>query len=118
MTTPDLKKIGESISEVCAPQKYKCPHCEKTMYFTQVAIVPKETRLTMKLESSTGAFSAHTVGHVIANFDKLLKMVAKDVGGKVHVFVDSVERTKKSLAVEFLITAVRNGKQKKHSTKQ
>lgn len=55
---PDLTKLGESISEACAPQEYKCPHCEKTIHFAQVAIVPKETRLSMKLESSTGAFSA------------------------------------------------------------
>lgn len=104
--SPDLTKLGESISDACAPQEYKCPHCEKPITFTQVAIVPKETRLSMTLESSTGAFSAHTVGHVIADFDKLLKMVAKDVGGKVHVFVDSMERSEKTLSVKFLITAV------------
>lgn len=83
-----------------------CPNCNKEIHLSYVATVPEKQVLHMKLTSSTGAWSAKTVGGVIIEFDKLLKAVAKDVGGKVHVFIESIERGEKDLDIGFLIATV------------
>lgn len=106
MEMPDLTKLGETIERAVANEKSKCPHCGETFVVSRVAGLPERQVLHMRLESESGSFSAKTIGGVITEFDKLLKAVARDVGGKVHVFIDSVERTEKTIDFGFLITTV------------
>lgn len=88
------------------PVEMICPNCGKEIHLAHVARIPERQVLHMKLTSKTGAWSAQTIGALITNFDELLKAVAKDVGGQVHVFIDTIERTEKDLDIGFLITSV------------
>lgn len=111
----DLSKVADSLADAVRPASMECPHCHETIYVHQVASLPNKQIFTVTLESETGSFSARTVGETIANLDKLMKAVAKDIGGKVEMFVDSMEKKDKSLRVSFLVTAVAqslNGKKK------
>ncbi len=98
--------MREVVETAVKAQTQPCPHCQKPISLAHVAIVPVKQILTMKLTSERGQFSAATIGGVILEFDKLLKAVAKDAGGKVHTFIDSIERTEKDLSIGFLITSV------------
>lgn len=86
--------------------KLTCPHCSKEIHYVTAAHVPEKQVMSMRLESATGHFSAKTLGATIVEFDKLLKAVARDVGGKVEVFIDSLEKDDKSLTVGFMIATV------------
>lgn len=106
MPEPDLTKVADSIAEVVEPKSMECPHCHEKIFVQNVASIPNRQIFTMTLESQTGSFTARTVGETIANLDKLMKAIAKDIGGKVELFVDSLEKTDKMLRVGFLVTAV------------
>lgn len=115
MPERDLTKVADSVAEVVAPKSMDCPHCHAKIFVHHVASIPNKQIFTMTLESETGSFTARTVGETIANLDKLMKAVAKDVGGKVEMFVESMEKKDKTLRVSFLVTAVAqslNGKKK------
>lgn len=104
---PDLAGIQKAVGEVLPSKEMKCPHCDASIHFSYTAQIPKRQVLTMTLTSESGNFSAQTLGAVVTNFDKLLKAVARDVGGQVHNFIDSLELKEKSVKVGFLITSVK-----------
>jgi hypothetical protein len=104
----DMVKIGESVAEVTKGKAAKCPHCGADFYLRQVAAIPAKQIFTMTLESESGSFSARTVGETIANIDRLMKAVAKDIGGKVEMFIDSMEKVDNKLRVSFLVVSAAN----------
>lgn len=102
----DLSKVADSLADAVRPASIDCPHCREKIFVHHVASIPEKQIFTMTLESESGSFTARTVGETIANLDKLMKAVAKDIGGKVEMFIDSMEKKDKSLRVSFLVTAV------------
>lgn len=92
--------------------KLMCPHCSKEIHCVTAVHIPEKQVMSMRLESATGHFSAKTLGATIVEFDKLLKAVARDVGGKVEVFIDSLEKDDESLTVGFMIATVTGEKKR------
>lgn len=110
----DLSKVADSVADVVTPRPLNCPHCQQEIFLHNVAALPDRQIFSIKLESETGSFTARTVGETISNLDRLMKAVAKDIGGKVELFIDSMEKSGNLLSVSFLVTAVAHAKESKH----
>ena len=108
---PALEQGLAALAEHAVPESksIECPLCHGTFYGSYVATVPEKQRVSFVIQHDSGALSAKTLGGVIVESEKLLRMVAKDVGAKVHVFVDSLEHSDQKTSIGFFITAVRNG---------
>ena len=70
--------------------------------------MPERQTVSFKISFEGERLSAKTLGGTITEFEKLLVAVAKDVGVKVHVFIESLEYKAHEATVGFLITTVRN----------
>jgi len=91
--------------------KCKCPKCAHEMELEVFATVPDAQRLTLRIDRGPDAsmMSAATMSGFVGNMDKLLKSVAKQIGAKVHVFVERVEWEPESVAFHFVIVNVKGG---------
>jgi hypothetical protein len=80
-----------------------CPHCSKGFYCNIAAHVPNSQKVLFRIQFEGKKLSAKTLHSTIANAEKCLVMVAKDVGVKVHVFIDSLECKEGEVTVVFLV---------------
>jgi hypothetical protein len=78
-----------------------CPHCAKP--FAIEAHLPAEQRLSFAIKFETGMISARTVHSTLANMDKMLQVIAKDVGYKCHTFVEAVRMKEGELVFDLFI---------------
>ena len=88
----------------------KCPHCEREIHVTAYAMIPEEQRITLELTRKEGLFSADTIAGVLENFDKAMKCTARDIGGKVCVFISDVRCSEQSMSIDFVVAEVRKTK--------
>lgn len=90
----------------------KCPKCEAEFNVENFATVPPEQRLTFSIERAGGdvMLSAATCAGYIGNIDKLLKSVAKEIGARVHVFVERIDWQVSTVAFHFVIINVAGAK--------
>jgi hypothetical protein len=87
----------------------KCPHCTAEIHMNLRAVIPEEQRLTFKIDRGESAglmMSAATVAGFVGDMDKLMKSVAKQIGAKVHVFIDRIEWEDASVAFHVVIANV------------
>lgn len=107
----DLANLALHVNQAAGPTTIECPNCHEAITCAYVARVPEKQHVSFVIQhSETGALSAKTLGGVIVETEKLLRAVAKDVGIRVHVFIDSLEHNEKETKIGLLITAVGNCK--------
>ena len=88
----------------------ECPHCHEAIHLNVAAEVPPSQKLVFRIDRAGDTLmSATTVAGFVSGTDKLLKAVAKDIGAKVHVFIERVEWSADAIAFHFVIVNVKNG---------
>ena len=94
--------------------KVNCPKCEHEINLDVFATVPDAQRITFRIDRNPDSpmMSAATMSGFIDGIDKLLKAVAKQIGAKVHVFVERVDWEPAAVAFHLVIAQVRGGKAK------
>lgn len=85
----------------------KCPHCSQDFWVDAVAVIPDEQKTTMTITYESPFTSAEAIGKAIQDYAKALKAVAKSSGVPVTVFVSNMTCATGSIAVEFLIAAIK-----------
>lgn len=87
--------------------KITCPSCKKESDYYFVADVPDQQVMYMSIKYEGRFISAKTLAGFIGNTEKLLKSVAKDIGTKVEVFVESIEYETNQITIGFQILRVK-----------
>jgi hypothetical protein len=80
-----------------------CPHCSKDFEIEPSVSIPKEQVIYLSMESTNTFFPPDVIGGQIQNMGKLLQSVAKDIGGKIAVFVKSIELDENKVKIGFLV---------------
>ena len=88
----------------------KCPYCEKPIAFGAMVAPEQRMEIRAKLGDGVPWFSASEIAAVIGNTAKALEAVAKNLGGKIHVTVESLSLTDGELNVVLLALDVVNTK--------
>lgn len=81
----------------------ECPKCHAEFLVHPSLSVPKEQVFYLELESESMLIPADIIGQQITSMNKLLAAVAKDVGGKVGVFMHSIVLEPHKVRLGFLI---------------
>lgn len=86
----------------------KCPSCQHDFKMALKAIVPNESRMVFNvtLKDADQWISAKTLGGIISANDRLLKAVARDIGGRVEVFVSDMAAKPNGVSIEFVVVDV------------
>lgn len=84
----------------------KCPHCEQSFPVALAAYVPDEQRMSIEIGHKSPFISARTLGETMSNMNDLLIAVAKDIGSKVAVMVESCELSNGKATINFIISRV------------
>lgn len=87
------------------PMTVTCSKCGHEMAVHITAVVPDEQRMVFSISRDQGRqeMSAKTCAAFIANIEKMLTAVAKDIGAKVHVFVESIDWKPEEVRFHFLV---------------
>ena len=88
----------------------KCPHCEQPVFFGAMVAPEQRMEIRVKLGDGVPWFSASEIAAVVGNTSKALEAVAKNLGGKIHVTVESISLADGELNVVLLALDVVNTK--------
>ena len=80
----------------------ECPSCKATLALTPT--FPKEQVMYFSIKHEHELLMAKTVSGTMANAEKLLQAIGKDMGVKVQVFLHSVEQKPNELTFGLLLT--------------
>lgn len=86
--------------------EFICPGCGADLHIVAKAVIPDEQKMVMCITHDGLGFSAKALGSAITHMDKLLREVAKDVGGKVSVLIDGIKHENKTVEITFVIAEV------------
>lgn len=84
-----------------------CPHCQQTFPVNAFATIPDKQTLKMSLSYESDLMSADTLGASITNMSKVLTEVARSVGTKISVFVESISYGQGKVEIEFTVLAIK-----------
>jgi hypothetical protein len=80
----------------------QCPNCKSE--FSINAKVPDKQKMELSIKYEGDIISAQTVAQTIANIDKTLVSIGKDLGVKSHVFLSYIEQKEHEIKFGLLIT--------------
>lgn len=85
----------------------KCPKCDTPLGLS--AVIPEEQRLSFVVTLEEGRMlSADTLGGMMTNFAKLMKLTGKEVGDtKVETFIYAIKQEANKIEVEFALLNVK-----------
>lgn len=88
----------------------ECPNCKAMLVMTPTAIFPEEQVMYFSIKHEHELLMAKTVSGTMANAEKLLQAIGKEIGVKVQVFLHSVEQKPKELTFGLLLTTKQDQK--------
>jgi len=94
------------------PNDVICPHCNKKHGVSIVSRIPDKQKMAVAITSESPYIDAEIIGKTIINTTKILKGIAKEIGGKVSVFVLDIKVSEFEVKIEFFITTVKIRKDK------
>ena len=85
----------------------KCPNCDTSLGLS--AVIPEDQRLSMVVTLEEGRMlSADTLGGMVTNFAKLMKLTGKQVGEtKVETFIYAIRQEANKIEIEFALINVK-----------
>lgn len=90
----------------------KCPHCQEVIEMNITAALAEKQTITMTLESTADHIPARVLGDSINHMQRLLKEVAKGLGGKVEVFIVDMRKKGRKYEIEYLTIEIKSPKKK------
>jgi hypothetical protein len=92
--------------------KVKCPHCKKEHELEYRARIPADQKMSILIKSESECIAADALGLLLTNTTKALQSVAKNIGGKVAVFVQDITVSSKEVKCDIFLTSVQPTKKK------
>lgn len=87
----------------------KCPHCDKAIGIALTTKLMNESRMSFEISPAEGELlTAYNVGRALAEMDRLLVAIGKDMGAKTVVGLENVSFTDGK--VRFHLLLARQGK--------
>ena len=97
--------------------KIKCPHCNKEHGIELRTGIPNEQKMSVTITSESEYIAADAIGGLLTNMTKVLQAVAKNIAGKVGVFVYDITVAKKKVRIDlFVMSAKKKRRIKKRPT--
>ena len=90
----------------------ECPHCEKKHDVNIHAVIPDTQEMSVTIKSESDMIAADAFGLLMVNTTQALQAVAKNIGGKVAVFILSCTVTPNEIKTDFLVTSVKTKRKK------
>jgi len=84
-----------------------CPHCNKKHSISIESSIPDKQKMSITLTAKSPFIDAEVVGKTIINTAKLLKAVAKEIDGKVSVFIHNITVIENEVKIEFIVAKVK-----------
>jgi len=84
-----------------------CPNCNQKHSISIESSIPDEQKISIAITSKSPFIDADVVGKTIINTAKLLKAVAKEIGGKVSVFIQNITVVENEVKIEFIVAKVK-----------
>lgn len=83
--------MKSKISDLEKGEGVKCPHCEKAIGIGLTTKLMNESRMSFQISPAPGELlTAYNVGMALANMDKLLVAIGKDMDAKTVVGLEGV----------------------------
>jgi hypothetical protein len=85
-----------------------CPHCKQEHSVVIKTSVPDNQKMSMTITFESPYIAADAVGKTLWRITQVLQSVAKNVGGKVGVFLEGMDIKEGEITAHLLIASVKN----------